>query len=58
MKFLRDIPDTIVLNATNKRTSETEDKSGSDQKIHISKKSNQEAVRDIPFTLYSSRGRR
>ena len=60
MKLLRDIPDTIVLNATTQKTSSSTEaeKNKSYQSIKLTKISNEEAMKDIQFTLYSSRGRR
>jgi hypothetical protein len=59
MKLLRDIPDTIVLNATKQKPSSTKAvKNKSYQSIKLTKKTNEEAMKDLQFTLYSSRGRR
>lgn len=60
MKLLRDIPDTIVLNAATQKTSSSTEagKNKSYQSVKLTKKSNEEAMKDIQFTLYSSRGRR
>jgi len=59
MMDLRDIPDTIVLNASTQKTLSTEaGKTDFYQSIKLSRKTNEEAMKDIQFTLYSSRGRR